>query len=435
MTSRTRLLAIIGPGMLVDATGVGAGDLATAGFAGSKLGLAIIWAVPLGAFLKFVLNEGLARWQLATGQTLLEGAMAHFGWPLKILFLLYFLPWSFFTGAALISACGVTMHAMIPLFEDDAQARLVFGIAHSLVGVIIAWGGGFKWFGRIMGVCIGIMFVAVITTAIMLRPDLSQLMSGLLRPTIPQFSAGGLTWTIALFGGVGGTLTVLCYGYWIREAGRTGPDDLRICRIDLVVGYIMIALFGMGMIIIANGIELQGKGAGLIVSLADRIQETAGNTGRWIFLIGAWTAVFSSLLGVWQAVPYLFADYCSMLRTKSGPESAPGVKVIDTRAMPYRIFLLALAIIPLLQVTKPFEDVQKYYAILGAAFIPFLAALLLVMNSRTKWVGARHRNRWLTVVILVVVLLLSCLAGVVEIRKKWAPDKPVADHAAHTISN
>ena len=148
----------------------------------------------------------------------------------------------------------------------------------------------------------------------MLRPDLAQLTSGLLRPTIPQVSAGGLTWTIALFGGVGGTLTVLCYGYWIREAGRTGPDDLRICRIDLVVGYIMIALFGMGMIIIANGIELQGKGAGLIVSLADRIQEAVGNTGRWIFLIGARTAVFSSLLGVWQAVLDLFADYCSMLR-------------------------------------------------------------------------------------------------------------------------
>ncbi len=142
---------IIGPGMLVAATGVGAGDLATAGFAGSKLGLAILWAVPLGAFLKFVLNEGLARWQLVTGQTLLEGAMVHFGWPLKILFLLYFLPWSFFTGAALISACGVTMHAMSPLFEDDVHARLGFGIAHSLVGVIGAWGGGFKWIGRIMG--------------------------------------------------------------------------------------------------------------------------------------------------------------------------------------------------------------------------------------------------------------------------------------------
>ncbi len=37
MKPRLSLLMIIGPGMLVAATGVGAGDLATAGFAGSKL--------------------------------------------------------------------------------------------------------------------------------------------------------------------------------------------------------------------------------------------------------------------------------------------------------------------------------------------------------------------------------------------------------------
>ena len=50
---------MIGPGLLVAATGVGAGDLATASIAGSKLGVTILWAVLLGAFLKFVLTEGL----------------------------------------------------------------------------------------------------------------------------------------------------------------------------------------------------------------------------------------------------------------------------------------------------------------------------------------------------------------------------------------
>lgn len=69
------LLAVIGPGLLVAATGVGAGDLATGAFTGNKLGVAVLWAVALGAFIKFVLNEGLARWQLATGQTVLEGAL------------------------------------------------------------------------------------------------------------------------------------------------------------------------------------------------------------------------------------------------------------------------------------------------------------------------------------------------------------------------
>ena len=45
-----KLLAVIGPGILVAATGIGAGDLATSAFAGSALGLTVLWAVVLGAF-------------------------------------------------------------------------------------------------------------------------------------------------------------------------------------------------------------------------------------------------------------------------------------------------------------------------------------------------------------------------------------------------
>ena len=45
----TRLLAVIGPGILVAATGVGAGDLATGALAGGKLGVAVLWAVLIGA--------------------------------------------------------------------------------------------------------------------------------------------------------------------------------------------------------------------------------------------------------------------------------------------------------------------------------------------------------------------------------------------------
>ncbi len=74
-----KLLSIVGPGMLVAATGAGAGDLLTASLGGSAVGLAIIWAAPLGAVLKWYLNEGIARWRMATGQTVLEGWIAHLG--------------------------------------------------------------------------------------------------------------------------------------------------------------------------------------------------------------------------------------------------------------------------------------------------------------------------------------------------------------------
>jgi Mn2+/Fe2+ NRAMP family transporter len=66
---RLGMVAVAGPGLLLAATGVGGGDLATGSIVGSLLGTAVLWAVVVGAFLKYVVTEGLARWQLATGET------------------------------------------------------------------------------------------------------------------------------------------------------------------------------------------------------------------------------------------------------------------------------------------------------------------------------------------------------------------------------
>lgn len=41
-------LALLGLGLILAATGVGAGDLTTAGFAGSKSGPSVAWAVAIG---------------------------------------------------------------------------------------------------------------------------------------------------------------------------------------------------------------------------------------------------------------------------------------------------------------------------------------------------------------------------------------------------
>ena len=89
--SNRGLIFLVGPGLMLAATGVGAGDLAGGAFAGMKLGTAVLWAVVAGAFFKFVITEGLARWQLATGTTLLEGAVLRLGRFVQWFFLVYLL--------------------------------------------------------------------------------------------------------------------------------------------------------------------------------------------------------------------------------------------------------------------------------------------------------------------------------------------------------
>lgn len=419
--SLTRMLAIIGPGLLVAATGVGAGDLATASFTGSHLGVGVLWVVLLGAFLKFILNEGLARWQLATGQTLLEGAIGRLGWPVTAIFLAYLLLWSYFVGSALASACGVAGHALIPLFDDPQHGKIFFGLLHSAAGVLVAWVGGFRLFSDIMRALIVVMFVTVIATAILLNPDWGAALRGSLVPTLPDLSSRTISWSAALMGGVGGTLTVLCYGYWIREAGRRGEQDLRTCRLDLFFGYLFTAIFGMAMVVIGSTVTLgDGKGVNLLLILAAKLPEalpgTLGSVARWVFLVGAWAAVFSSLLGVWQAVPYLFADFVNIL--KHGRDSGVTTPAeVDRKGLPYRAYLIAIATVPMAGLFLSFREVQMIYSVFGAGFMPMLALVLLLLTTRKGWIGERFVSRWYTVAALVAVLLIFAAMGVAGISE------------------
>ncbi len=393
------LLAIVLPGILIAATGVGAGDLATASFAGSQLGLAVLWAVAIGSIFKWVLTEGLARWQLTTGQSLLEGLAQGLGPVFAWLFLPYLLLWSFFVGSALMSACGVTLHALFPLFDDDVQAKIIFGIISSLTGLGLVLLGGFKLFEKIMAFSVAVMFVVVLITAILLWPGIAGVIQGLVMPSIPDADGKGIAWTIALIGGVGGTLTILCYGYWIREKNRDSVEHIRTCRIDLATGYILTAVFGIAMVIIGSQLDLSGKGAGLMVSMANTLEQSLGEAGRWLFLVGAFGAVFSSLFGVWQAVPYLFADIYRLFISRQKENSS-----IDTRSWPYRGYLFALALVPMMGLMMDFKEIQKLYGIVGAAFLPLLAIALLIMNSNRSRLG-QYSNRWPSYISLSITVV------------------------------
>ncbi|MEC5128754.1 Nramp family divalent metal transporter [Verrucomicrobiales bacterium BCK34] len=409
--ARFSLLTFIGPGLMLAATGVGAGDLAGGAFAGMNLGVAVLWAIVLGAMFKYVITEGLARWQLATETTLLEGAVLRLGPAIRWGFLVYLLLWSFVVGTALIGACGVAMHALFPVFKEASTAKIVFGSLHSLLGLALVWMGTFRFLERIMAVLVSVMIIVVLATGAFIGTDWGAVLRGLTIPAIPDHPEG-VAWTLALMGGVGGTLTVLSYGYWIREKNRTGPDDLRLCRWDIGIAYFLMALFGIAMVILSDGLQLSGKGATLIVDLAHRIGEQTNASVELLFLAGAWAAVFSSLLGVWQAVPYLFADF---LHLQSHRESLSPDRFIpwqvDTRGKAYRGYLLGLALIPLPGLAYDFQIVQKAYSVFGALVMPMVALTLLLLNGRSDWVGRALRNRWWTSLTLVIILLFFAWIG------------------------
>jgi Mn2+/Fe2+ NRAMP family transporter len=352
--------------------------------------------------MKYSVTEGIARWQLATGTTLLEGLKDKLGVLPIILFVPFLFIWTLFVGAAQMSACGITLYALLPYFTTPENGKLIFGALSSIAGLLLVWVGGYGFFEKLMRFFIALMFVTVVVTAAFLWPGNKVVISGMLIPSIPQVDSA-ISWTVALIGGIGGTLTVLSYGYWMQEEGRFKKEDIGTCRMDLRFGYLVTAIFGMAMIIIGNSISVQGQGASLLVQLALQLEFVIGPIGMWLFLIGAWGAVFTSLLGVWQSVPYIFAD-CWRLMFSGREKGSLATRQINTSAWPYRSYLLLISLIPMYGLLIGFTQVQRLYTITGALIFPILAAVLLLFNSNSAYVGKALKNNSFQSAILLINL-------------------------------
>src|SRR5699024_6494510 len=148
--------------------------------------------------------------------------------------------------------------------------------------------------------------------AFIAAPNVLDIVRGIV-PLIPEGTAGVFS-TLALAGGVGGTITLAAYGYWLREKGWDGPQILRVMRIDNTVAYVVTGIFVLSMMIGGLGVVQR---AGVAVAASDQglleldtvLRVRYGVAiGVW-FLVGFWAAGFSSVLGVWNGVSLMFADF------------------------------------------------------------------------------------------------------------------------------
>jgi Mn2+/Fe2+ NRAMP family transporter len=404
------VLGNLGPGLAIAATGVGAGDLLAAMLAGADFGTVLVWVIVAGAVLKLALNEGVARWQLATETTLLDGWGRHIGRPFEVYFLLYLVVWSFVVAGGLMSACGVAAHALVPWVSIRSWAML-----HSIAALALVAVGRYALFERVMKGLIGMMVVTLLLSVALVGADVGAAFRGLI-PTLPPGSAAA---SLSLMGGVGGSVTLLSYGYWIRERGWADVGSIGRVRLDLAVGYALTGLFGVAMLLLAA--VVLGGGGGMptgsagLVACSEAIRDAAGArlgprwgaTGSVVFLVGVWGAVFTSTLGVWNGVPYLFADFVRGIRRRPWAE-------VNTRGWAYRGYLLYLALPPmvLLVLDRPIW-VIKVYTLTGGLFMPLLAASLLWLNSQRRLLGD-SRNGPLSTMLLWCALALF---GAVMIRQ------------------
>ena len=142
--------------------------------------------------------------------------------------------------------------------------------------------------------------------------------------------------------------------------------------------------------------------------LADRYGSWMGK----LFLVGFWAAAMSSLVGVWNGVSLMFADFVGNVTGKSSddPDSRAGGRR-------YKAYILWLTFPPMamLFLGEPVWLILAY-GVLGAFFMPFLAVTLLWLLN-TDRTPEEWRNKIYSNVALVLCTLAFAALAFNEARK------------------
>ena len=401
---------LIGPGLVVAATGVGAADLVATLIAGSKYGYLLLWCAVVGCLMKIVLVEGAGRYSLATGRTIFEGWRSLGRWTTWY-FAPYIVIWGFVYGAAAMAGTGLSLFA---LFEGISVTW--WGILSGLVGLALVWSGRYGLFEKVLTGFVGLMFVTMVGAALVTLPNVPELVNGL----VPRIPDGGLVNVLALAGGVGGTITLAAYGYWLREKGWTTPAFMRVMRIDNKMAYLVTGLFVVATLIVGAELLYSAK---IAVSTGDRgmldlSTVLADRYGTWmgkLFLVGFWAAAMSSLVGVWNGVSLMFADFMGNVTGKDSdhPDSRAGGRW-------YKAYILWLTFPPMVMMFlgEPVWLILAY-GVLGAFFMPFLAVTLLWLLN-TDRTPAEWRNKIYSNVAMLLCTLAFAALALNEARKAIA---------------
>jgi len=396
LTTNRFTLADIGPGLLLAATGIGVGDMVSSTIAGAEYGLTLVWALAAGVVLKFAITEGAARWQLGTGRTLMEAWRDHLPRAAVVAFFLYFTVWSYFVSSALVAASALVPAAVVPSVPLSA-----WGFVHAVAAFTLVWFGRYERFLSVIKWFVGLKFGAVIGSVLLIL-----LWSGADWSQVGAKAPFTTSYTLSLIGGVGGTVTLLSYAYWMREAGWSGPGRVGSARTDLTLSFCLVFVFCFSMIFLATQINWTGQileeGPRLCLLLADRIGEEIGPIGRAVFLLGFWGAAFSSVLGVFHGVPFLFDDLFHLWR-REPPSGQQGAA--------YRVWAgyLTLAAISALVIRRPVWLVFAY-TVVGSLFFPFVISTLLWLNNSRHAPVATRNSRLVNAVLGAALILYAYLA-------------------------
>jgi NRAMP (natural resistance-associated macrophage protein)-like metal ion transporter len=377
---------------MVTAAFIGPGTVTVCTLAGVGHGYDLLWALLFSVLATMALQEMAARlgWvtQAGLGQAIRASAD---GWK-RVLFFVIVIS-AIVIGNAAYEA-GNIGGAVLGV-EAISGSTILWPLAIGAVAFVALFIGRYRLIEKLMGALVLIMSICFVATAIVLRPDLGDLIGGFV-PRMP--SDDSLLTVVGLVG-----TTVVPYNLFLHASSVSekwkADASLKDIRTETAFAIGVGGVISMAIVVVSaaalhgTGIEIRSAS-----DMAIQLEPLMGRWARIMMGLGLFAAGISSAITAPLAAAYAARELFGW----APGLSRPGFRAVWMGILGVGVLFASVGIKPIL--------VIRFAQIANGILLPVIAVFLVVLVNRDTVMGTHRNHLWHNVAGIAVVLITCVLS-------------------------
>lgn len=389
----------IGPGPLVAAAFIGPGTVTLCTIAGVNFGYALLWAMVLSILATAVLQEMSARLGVVSQKGLSELIKQEIANPYVRNFALLLILSAVVIGNAAYEAGNISGGALgletilgKPSLEVMSLNLSLIPICIGIIAFILLFIGNYKVIEKALVFMVILMSLAFVTTAIITKPDVIEILKSI---AVPKFPKNSILTIIGLIG-----TTVVPYNLFLHASlAKTkwkNKQDLSFARKDTIIAVVLGGLVSMCIIVSAASILEQDISNA--ADLAQGLEPLFGKNAKYFLSLGLFSAGITSAITAPLAAAFVASGCLGW---------SSNLKSVKFRAV--WMIILSLGVVFSAIGFKSIEII-KFAQVANGLLLPIIAGFLLWIMNKSSVLGS-FKNSKLQNIIGILILVITIFLG------------------------
>ncbi|CAI8327574.1 MAG: Divalent metal cation transporter MntH [Flavobacteriales bacterium] len=389
----------IGPGVLIAAAFIGPGTVTLCTIAGASFGYSLIWAIILSTFSTIVLQEMSLRIGLVTRMNLAEVIRNHIKSKILNRFIVLLIISSILIGNTAYEAGNITGASLGISAIINYESINYIPVFIGLIAFVILYQGDYKILERSLVSLVIMMSISFFITAIMTKPDITDLLKGIFRP---QVNSSNLIVVLGLIGTTVVPYNIFLHSSLVSEKWNS-IDKLKVARIESFISIFLGGLVSLSIIITAASVYNQNVTG--VIDLARGLEPLYGKFAIYFLGLGLFASGITSSITAPLAAAYV-AKSCFGWNNS----------LKSNRFRFVWFFILITGVIISMIEINPIEII-KFAQFSNSLLLPIIAIVLLWLINDENIIKKKFNYKYQNIFgfFIIIISLLLAIKGLTSI--------------------